>query len=51
MNPGLCICGRSPTKYCVGWHNLSEEEYQEKKKEHDELQENSSSPSEIYNDV
>ena len=36
MNPGLCICGRSPTKYCCGWHGLTEEEYQEKKKEHDE---------------
>ena len=36
MNPGLCICGRSPTKYCCGWHGLTEEEYQEKKKEYDE---------------
>lgn len=28
-----CGCGRSPTGQCVGWHNLSEEEYQEKLKE------------------
>ncbi|MDC3002539.1 hypothetical protein OAZ20_00480 [Paracoccaceae bacterium] len=26
-----CTCGRSPTGKCVGWHNLSEEEYQKKK--------------------
>ena len=25
-----CGCGRSPTGYCVGWHNLSEEKYKEK---------------------
>ena len=24
-------CGRSPTGKCVGWHNLSEEDYQSKK--------------------
>jgi len=24
-------CGRSPTGKCVGWHGLSEEQYQEKK--------------------
>ena len=28
-----CGCGRSPTGQCIGWHNLSEEEYQEKLKE------------------
>ena len=26
-----CSCGRSPTGKCVGWHSLSEEQYQEKK--------------------
>lgn len=26
-----CGCGRSPTGNCIGWHKLSEEEYQEKK--------------------
>ena len=26
-----CGCGRSPTGKCVGWHGLSEEQYQEKK--------------------
>jgi hypothetical protein len=27
-----CGCGRSPTGKCIGWHALSEEEYQEKLK-------------------
>ena len=26
-----CTCGRSPTGRCVGWHDLSEEEYLSKK--------------------
>ena len=26
-----CTCGRSPTGKCVGWHNLSEDEYLVKK--------------------
>ena len=26
-----CTCGRSPTDNCVGWHNLSEDKYLEKK--------------------
>ena len=30
-NMSECTCGRSPTDNCVGWHNLSEEAYQEKK--------------------
>lgn len=24
-----CGCGRSPSGYCVGLHNMSEEQYQE----------------------
>ena len=31
-----CGCGRSPTGQCIGWHNLSEQEYQQKLKEHQE---------------
>ena len=31
-----CGCGRSPTGKCIGWHNLYEEEYQEKLKEHED---------------
>ena len=27
---GNCGCGRSPTGKCVGWHALSESEYQSK---------------------
>ena len=30
-----CGCGRSPTGECIGWHNLSEEEYQKKLKEYE----------------
>ena len=26
-----CTCGRSPTGNCLGWHNLTEKKYQEKK--------------------
>jgi hypothetical protein len=26
-----CGCGRSPTGNCIGWHNLTEEEYKAKK--------------------
>ena len=26
-----CGCGRSPTGKCCGWHNLSEQQYAEKK--------------------
>jgi hypothetical protein len=25
---GACGCGRSPNGKCMGWHNLSEEDYQ-----------------------
>ena len=26
-----CGCGRSPTGKCLGWHGLTEEQYQERK--------------------
>ena len=29
-NVNGCGCGRSPTGKCIGWHALSEEEYQKK---------------------
>jgi len=29
-----CKCGRSPTGKCIGWHGLSDEEYQKKLKEY-----------------
>ena len=31
-----CGCGRSPTGRCVGWHNLTEDEYRVKLKEYNE---------------
>jgi hypothetical protein len=27
---GRCGCGRSPTGKCIGWHGLSESEFQSK---------------------
>lgn len=27
---GKCGCGRSPTGKCIGWHSLTEEEYEAK---------------------
>lgn len=30
MKKGTCGCGRSPTGDCIGWHSLTESEYQEK---------------------
>ena len=30
---GTCKCGRSPTGDCIGWHKLTEEQYQEKSEE------------------
>jgi phage protein D len=27
---GKCGCGRSPTGKCMGWHNLTESEFQSK---------------------
>ena len=30
MSTGTCGCGRSPTGDCIGWHALSESEYQSK---------------------
>ena len=36
MNQGgtTCGCGRSPTGKCIGWHGLSEEEFQKRLAEH-----------------
>ena len=31
-----CGCGRSPNGNCVGWHNLTEEQYLEKKTAYEE---------------
>lgn len=33
---GKCGCGRSPTGKCIGWHGLSEEEFQKRLLEHAE---------------
>ena len=41
-----CGCGRSPTGQCIGWHALSEEEYQQKLKGHQEKAEKADSDDE-----
>jgi hypothetical protein len=46
---GRCGCGRSPTGKCIGWHGLSEEEYQAKKTEWD-LNEYKRQAQELWND-
>ena len=30
---GKCGCGRSPHGKCIGWHNLSEDEYKKRLEE------------------
>jgi hypothetical protein len=40
-----CTCGRSPTDQCIGWHRLTEEQYQVKKKEYEEKNETTISES------
>jgi hypothetical protein len=35
-----CGCGRSPTGNCIGWHALSESEYQTKKAEYESKKSN-----------
>jgi len=30
----VCGCGRSPTGECIGWHELTEEGYQEQLKKY-----------------
>ena len=27
-----CTCKRSPTGMCIGWHRLTQEQYEEKKR-------------------
>ena len=34
-----CKCERSPTGLCVGWHSLTEEQYEGRKKQYEELDE------------
>ena len=39
-----CGCGRSPTGKCIGWHNLSNELYEQKKVEYEKQQLDESAP-------
>jgi hypothetical protein len=31
-----CACGRSPTGKCVGWHNLTEEQFERRLQKYNE---------------
>ncbi len=35
-----CGCGRSPTGFCIGWHDLSEDDYKAKLAKYEERQKN-----------
>ena len=34
-----CGCGRSPTGFCIGWHGLTEQEFQTRLDEYQQNQE------------
>ena len=34
-NQNKCQCGRSPTGFCQGWHNLSEKDYLERRQRYE----------------
>lgn len=38
---GTCGCGRSPTGNCIGWHSLTEEDFQQRLKEWQDNENNS----------
>jgi hypothetical protein len=38
FNMAECKCGRSPSGNCVGWHNLTKEQYLGKKAAYEEKQ-------------
>ena len=42
-----CGCGRSPNGNCVGWHNLTEEQYLGKKTVYEEKQSSKQMPTVI----
>lgn len=44
-----CGCGRSPTGQCIGWHGLSEEDYELKRNEW-EIAEYKKQAQELWND-
>ena len=46
---GKCGCGRSPTGKCIGWHGLTEAEYQDKKGEW-ELEQYKKQAQELWSD-
>jgi hypothetical protein len=55
---GKCGCGRSPTGKCIGWHGLTEDEFQHKQmlwmeeelRKDEELEEYKRQAQELWND-
>ena len=41
---GTCGCGRSPTGKCIGWHSLTNEDYDKELKKWNSQQLNESAP-------
>jgi hypothetical protein len=39
-----CGCGRSPNGKCIGWHGLTNEQYEAKKSDYEKQQLNESAP-------
>lgn len=46
---GTCGCGRSPTGDCIGWHGLTEEDYQTAKGQW-EVEQYKKQAQELWND-
>jgi hypothetical protein len=49
MTKGTCGCGRSPTGDCIGWHSLTESQYQAKQAEWD-FEQYKKQAQELWND-
>lgn len=41
---GTCGCGRSPTGRCIGWHELSEDDYKQRLAEFNRAQQSGNHP-------
>ena len=50
MKKGTCGCGRSPTGDCIGWHSLTEDQYQVKLREYNEFDSKVVMKNEFYGD-
>ena len=49
MKRGTCGCGRSPTGDCIGWHSLTQEEFEQKVREYKKEQAEKNSETDSQN--